>query len=380
MVILTPPDQGSVASFPTEPTFLPEEQLPLPPQLGEEVKVTTSITETQQPTPEEIFKAKNLLEVQLQQEHMNSLALETQKAQLEYDLIQKQTALENNQKLSEQEKQVFQKEINYQTDQIRAKEKEILVQDQKIKQLKMDLQQEKTLNTEKENQIQQLIDQINAQNQITAQLQNQLQVQKSLIEAKNQELITNQQLSAQEKQTLQQEINQLTNDFHQKEQEYQTTIQQQEQEIHQLNQIITEKSEEINRLSEDLEQQMDKWVQQGLHIQSLEKTIKTLENVSNKYLEENAELRREINKLKEQIKEEQEAHEATKVDLKEKEGKLILKGQEFTKIDKMIKEQTTSYSAAIQPLKNCFKEDINRRKEVLKQRLEKATSWFKKWF
>ncbi|MDV3199198.1 MAG: hypothetical protein Q8874_01175 [Sweet potato little leaf phytoplasma] len=376
--MITPPDNGSVDKKTTEPTFLQGEQLPH--TLGEELTETTQTTESQHQTPEEIIKVKNLLENQLLQEKINSLTLETEKVRLEDDLIQKQTELENNQKLSEQEKQILRNEINHQTNQIRAKENELFTQDQKIKQLTMDLQQEKTINTEKESQIQQLIDQINAQNQITEQLQDQLQVQKSLIEAKNQELITNQQLSAQEKQALQQEINQLTNDFHQKEQEYQTTIQQQEQEIHQLNQIITEKSEEINRLSEDLEQQMDKWVQQGLHIQALEKTIKTLENASNKYLEENAELRHEINKLKEQIKEEQEAHEATKVRLKLDGEKLILKQQECDKIEAMIKDQKETYSAAIQPLKNCFKEDINRRKEVLKQRIEKATSWFQKWF
>ncbi|MDV3201454.1 MAG: hypothetical protein Q8872_01080 [Candidatus Phytoplasma australasiaticum] len=372
MVILTPPDQGSVASFPTEPTFLPEEQLPLPPQLCEEVKVTTSITETQQPTPEEIFKAKNLLEVQLQQEHMNSLALETQKAQLEYDLIQKQTALENNQKLSEQEKQVFQKEINYQTDQIRAKEKEILVQDQKIKQLTMDLQQEKTLNIEKENQIQQLIDQINVQNQMTEQLQYQLQVQKSLIEAKNQELITNQQLSVQEKQTLQQEIHQLTNAFHQKEQEYQATIQQKDQEIHHLTQIINEQAEEINRLSEELEQQIDKWVQQGLHIQALEETIKALENTSGKYLEENAELRHEINVLKEKLKSEQKNYEEAKNNLKEQEQKLTQKLKECDQIEETIKNQQT-WGGSLQPFKTKIIDSVNKK-------VEKVTSWFRKWF
>ncbi|MDV3199741.1 MAG: ATPase [Candidatus Phytoplasma australasiaticum] len=237
----------------------------------------------------------------------------------------------------------------------------------------MDLNQEKIINTEKENQIQQLINQINAQNQITEQLQDQLQVQKSLIEAKNQELITNQQLSTQEKQALQQEIHQLTNAFQQKEQEYQATIQQKDQKNHQLNQIINEQAAEINRLSEELEQQIDKWVQQDLHIQALEGTIKTLENTSGKYLEENAELRHEINVLKERLKVEQKNHKATEVILKDKEGNLTLKTQEFKKIDKMIKDQTTSYSAAIQPLKNRFKEDI-------KQRVEKATSWFKKWF
>ncbi|WAN63262.1 hypothetical protein RS022_03230 [Candidatus Phytoplasma rubi] len=147
---------------------------------------------------------------------------------------------------------------------------------------------------------------------MTEQLQNQLQEQKSLIENKNQELITNQALSQQEKQALQNEINQLTTNFQQKEKEYQETIYQKDQEITQLNQIINEQANEINRLSEELEQQIDKWVKQGLHIEALEGTIKALENVSGKYLEENAELRHEINKLKEQIKDEQKAHETTK--------------------------------------------------------------------
>ncbi|MFT2804490.1 hypothetical protein ACMUE1_00165, partial [Candidatus Phytoplasma asteris] len=66
------------------------------------------------------------------------------------------------------------------------------------------------------------------------------------------------------------EINQLTNNFQQKEKEYQATIYQKEQEITHLNQIINEQANEINRLSEELEQQIDKWVKQGLHIETLE--------------------------------------------------------------------------------------------------------------
>ncbi|MDO8058986.1 ATPase [Candidatus Phytoplasma australasiaticum] len=298
--------------------------------------------------------------------------METQKANLEYDLTQKQAELENNQKLSAQEKQELQKEINHQTDKIRAKENEIFTQDQKINQLETDLHQEKTLNTEKEAQINQLIQQINAQNQMTEQLQNQLQEQKSLIEAKNQELITNQALSEQAKQALQKEINQLTTNFQQKEQAYQATIRQQEQEITHLNQIINEQANEINRLSAELEQQIDKWVQQGLHIQALEGTIKALENASGKYIEENAELRHEINKLKEQIKEEQKAHEATKVELKEKGDELTQITTEYKKIEDTIDGQKT-WKGSIQPFTNKIKDDVNKR-------VDKVTSWFSKWF
>ncbi|MDO8057542.1 hypothetical protein [Candidatus Phytoplasma gossypii] len=326
------------------------------------------------------MKAKNLLEIQLQQEKINSLTLEIQKANLEHDLTQKQAELENNQKLSKQEKETLQQEINHQTNQIRAKENEILTQEQKINQLETDLHQEKTLNTEKETQINQLIQQINAQNQMTEQLQNQLQEQKALIETKNQELITNQALSEQAKQTLQNEINQLTTNFQQKEQAYQATIHQQEQEIAQLNQIITEQAEEINRLSAELEQQIDKWVQQGLHIQALEGTIKALENASGKYIEENAELRHEINKLKEQIKEEQKAHEATKVELEDETNKLIGNKKEIDELEKIINNQEKTYSNAIQPLKNRFQEDVRQRVKGAKEKVDKVTSWFSKWF
>ncbi|WAN63446.1 chromosome segregation ATPase [Candidatus Phytoplasma rubi] len=350
-----------------------KEQLQHTPPLGEELKETNQTTETQQLTPEEIIKAKNLLEIQLQQEKINSLTLETQKANLEHDLTQKQEELENNQKLSQQEKQELQKEINQQTDKIRSKENEIFTQDQKINQLETDLHQEKTINTEKEKQINELINQINEQNQMTEQLQNQLQEQKSLIETKNQELITNQALSEQEKQELQQEINQLTTNFQQKEKEYQATIYQKDQEIAHLNQIINEQANEINRLSEELEQQIDKWVQQGLHIEALEGTIKALENVSGKYLEENAELRHEINKLKEQIKDEQKAHEKTKIFLKTRSDKLTQKEEELTKIDLTIKAQENTYSGAIQPFTAKFKKDVNKK-------VDKVTSWFKKWF
>ncbi|WP_268849640.1 hypothetical protein [Candidatus Phytoplasma rubi] len=332
LVTLTIPDHGSVDQSTTEPKHLQQEQLQQTQPLGKALKETNQKTETQQLNPEEIIKAKNLLEIQLQQEKINSLTLETQKTNLEHDLTQKQEELENNQKLSQQEKQELQKEINQQTNKIRSKENEIFNQDQKINQLETDLHQEKTINTEKEKQINQLINQIDEQNQMTKQLQNQLQEQKSLIENKNQELITNQALSQQEKQELQKEINQLTTNFQQKEKEYQATIYQKDQEITQLNQIINEQANEINRLSEELEQQIDKWVKQGLHIEALEGTIKALENVSGKYLEENAELPHEINKLKEQIKDEQKAHEATKITLEEKNNKLTQKKQNTNKL------------------------------------------------
>ncbi|PEH36348.1 hypothetical protein [New Jersey aster yellows phytoplasma] len=129
--IISIPDQGSVDKTTTEPEQIYEEQRHHTQHLGEELKETSKVTETHQQTPEELLKAKKLLEIKLQQEKINSLNLETQKANLEHDLIQKQEELENNQKLSEQEKQELQKEINQQTDKIRSKENEIFTQDQK---------------------------------------------------------------------------------------------------------------------------------------------------------------------------------------------------------------------------------------------------------
>ncbi|MDC9032287.1 ATPase, partial [Columbia Basin potato purple top phytoplasma] len=78
-------------------------------------------------------------------------------------------------------------------------------------------------------------------------------------------------------------------------------------------------------------------MQQGLQIEALEGTIKALENVSGKYLEENAELRHEINKLKEQIKEEQKAHEATKITLEDNKNKLNQKVEKLDEINLTIK-------------------------------------------
>ncbi|WP_268849620.1 ATPase [Candidatus Phytoplasma rubi] len=205
---------------------------------------------------------------------------------------------------------------------------------------------------------------------MTEQLQNQIQEQKSLIENKNQELITNQVLLEQEKQALQNEINQLTTNFQQKEKEYQATIYQKDQEITQLNQIINEQANEINRLSEELEKQIDKWVQQGLNIQALEGTIKALENVSGKYLEEKAELRHEINKLKEQIKDEQKAHEATKVTLEDNKNKLIQTKTKYDQVQNTIDNQKT-WKDSIQPFTTKIKDDIN-------ETVNKVTSWFKK--
>ncbi|MGL9688041.1 MAG: hypothetical protein ACQBVK_04790, partial [Candidatus Phytoplasma sp. TWB_XP] len=65
LVTITIPDKGSVEKSPTEPILLQQEQLQQTPSLGEELKETNQTTETQQLTPEEIIKAKNLLEIQL---------------------------------------------------------------------------------------------------------------------------------------------------------------------------------------------------------------------------------------------------------------------------------------------------------------------------
>ncbi|MGM1458947.1 MAG: hypothetical protein ABZF75_00920, partial [Columbia Basin potato purple top phytoplasma] len=178
----------------------------------------------------------------------------------------------------------------------------------------------------------------------------------------------------------QKEINQLTTNFQQKEKEYQATIYQKDQEIIQLNQIINEQAEEINRLSEELEQQIDKWVQQGLHIEALEGTIKALENASSKYIEENAELRHEINKLKEQLKDEQESHEATKVTLKYQSDEITQKNNKLKRINLILKKQNSTYSGAIKPLTTKIKEDVKQRINGAKEKVEKVTSWFEKWF
>ncbi|GLH60903.1 chromosome partitioning protein ParA [Paulownia witches'-broom phytoplasma] len=119
-------------------------------------------------------------------------------------------------------------------------------------------------------------------------------------------------------------------------------------------------------------------MRQGLHIEALEGTIKALENVSGKYLEENAELRHEINKLKEQIKDEK-AHEATKEELKEASDELTQTTTEYEKIQKTIYNQKT-WKGSIQPLKACIKEDVRQRINSAKEKVNNVTSWFKKWF
>ncbi|MDO8054125.1 hypothetical protein OC707_01505 ['Opuntia sp.' phytoplasma] len=71
-------------------------------------------------------------------------------------------------------------------------------------------------------------------------------------------------------------------------------------------------------------------------------------------LEENAELRHEINKLKEQIKDDKKSHEATKVELKGKNDRLIEKTKNFKELDEKIKVPEKTYSNTIQPLKKLF--------------------------
>ncbi|WP_240992322.1 hypothetical protein [Candidatus Phytoplasma tritici] len=80
LVTLTIPDHGSVDQSKTEPKNLQQEQLQHTLPLGEELKENNKTTETQQLTPEEIIKAKNLLEIQLQQEKINSLTFRNSKS------------------------------------------------------------------------------------------------------------------------------------------------------------------------------------------------------------------------------------------------------------------------------------------------------------
>uniref|UniRef100_UPI00037D93E4 hypothetical protein n=1 Tax=Italian clover phyllody phytoplasma TaxID=1196420 RepID=UPI00037D93E4 len=80
------------------------------------------------------------------------------------------------------------------------------------------------------------------------------------------------------------------------------------------------------------------------------------------------------NKLKEQIKEEQKAHEETKVKLKNESDKLTQKEKELDEIDLILKAQKNTYSAAIQPLKTVFKEDVRQRVKSAKEKVENVTS------
>ncbi|BAD04601.1 MAG: chromosome segregation ATPase [Candidatus Phytoplasma asteris] len=114
-------------------------------------------------------------------------------------------------------------------------------------------------------------------------------------------------------------------------------------------------------------------MQQGLHIEALEGTIKALENASSKYIEENAELRHEINKLKEQLKDEQKSHEATKVTLKEKSDKLTRETEVYTHLKETIDNQKT-WKGSLQPVKDKIIDYANKT-------VDKVTSWFKRrWF
>ncbi|AGL89974.1 Hypothetical protein -Paragroup CHP041 [Strawberry lethal yellows phytoplasma (CPA) str. NZSb11] len=98
----------------------------------------------------------------------------------------------------------------------------------------------------------------------------------------------------------------------------QEIIKQKDEEIKQLQQKVQEQAEEIIKLTAEIENNMEIFKQQSMKIQQLEGAIAGLESASSAMGIDNKELLHEINKLKDQLKEEQDAHVATKIRLEKK--------------------------------------------------------------
>ncbi|MGE9276585.1 MAG: hypothetical protein ACQKHC_01675 [Candidatus Phytoplasma pruni] len=115
------------------------------------------------------------------------------------------------------------------------------------------------------------------------------------------------------------------------EKELQNTIKQKDEEINALQKTIEAQATEINRLNDELDKQMQLYIQQGQKIKELEGTIKGLEEANNRLQIENAELRQRIAELKQQLKDEKTAHEKTKKKLLDKDKEL--KKEKQNKLD-----------------------------------------------
>ncbi|MBT1576992.1 hypothetical protein KEC49_02420, partial ['Elaeagnus angustifolia' witches'-broom phytoplasma] len=92
----------------------------------------------------------------------------------------------------------------------------------------------------------------------------------------------------------------------------QTIIKQKDEEINQLQQTIQLQAQEIQRLTVQLERQIDLFVEQGQKILQLEGTIKALGDANSGLSGTNKELQHQINKLKNELEEEKQAHKAMK--------------------------------------------------------------------
>ncbi|MGE9276602.1 MAG: hypothetical protein ACQKHC_01760 [Candidatus Phytoplasma pruni] len=112
------------------------------------------------------------------------------------------------------------------------------------------------------------------------------------------------------------------------EEQLKTIIKQKDEEINALQTKIASQNEEINRLNAIIKEQMDLYVQQGqkiknleAHIQTLDKTIKDLEDKNTTLGEENqhlrdiiAGLRIDVAKYKQDLANEKTAHQKTQED------------------------------------------------------------------
>ncbi|MGL9687884.1 MAG: hypothetical protein ACQBVK_03900, partial [Candidatus Phytoplasma sp. TWB_XP] len=87
-------------------------------------------------------------------------------------------------------------------------------------------------------------------------------------------------------------------------------------------QTIQEQAQEIQRLTIELDRQIELFAERGKKILQLEGTIKALEDANSGLSGTNKELQHQINKLKNELEQEKQAHKNTKITLEEKISEL----------------------------------------------------------
>ncbi|WP_349402055.1 hypothetical protein [Candidatus Phytoplasma solani] len=128
----------------------------------------------------------------------------------------------------------------------------------------------------------------------------------------------------------------------------QEIIKQKDEEIAKLQQTIQEQAEQIMKLTAEIESNMETFKQQAMRIKQLEGAIAGLEGASGSLGLDNKELQHEIEKLKEQLKTEQNAHEAMKRQLDKQIREVEVDRLKLTTDAKELRNKTTNWQKGVE--------------------------------
>ncbi|RAM57716.1 hypothetical protein DH96_02115 [Candidatus Phytoplasma oryzae] len=153
-------------------------------------------------------------------------------------------------------------------------------------------------------------------------------------------------------------------------------IKTQQAQITQLEEELKEKKEEIIRLDQELNNQMDAWVQKGQTIKALEAKIEGMEAANEKNTQKNQLLENEINKLKEDLRKEKKEHQKTKTNLQVQIDELVKKNKKYANKKEELKTKTEKWSGIGSTISQKVDDDFS----YIVNKTKKAWNTFKSWF